>query len=146
MFCCPVSPRKDQVYIKRIEKVNPAELAALYQHVGWLESRDQQGLDWIPKLLSASLCCFGAFYRGRLVGFGRAISDGVSDAYIQDVMVQESFRGKGLGRKIVKAVLSEVRKREIAWIGLIASPGTEAFYQHLGFSALNGHIPMLFKG
>jgi len=117
-------------------------LIALYKHLGWLESDEETGTKWVADLLSGSLCCFGAFHEGRLVGFGRSISDGVSDAYIQDVAVHESFRNSGLGTGIVKAILNELQARRIKWIGLISTPGSAAFYRRLGFSTMPGHIPM----
>ena len=36
------------------------------------------------------------------IGMGRILSDGVSDAYIQDLVVLEKYRGQGLGEQLVK--------------------------------------------
>ena len=130
--------------VRRIRDLIPEDLIALYKHAGWLENHEEAGTQWVKELLSGSLCCYGAFHDGRLVGFGRAISDGVSDAYIQDVVVLEDFRNAGLGTGIVKAILDELRSRKIQWIGLISTPGSAAFYRRLGFSTLTGHIPMRF--
>ena len=118
----------------------------LYRHAGWLEDQDEQNDDWIPLLIAGSTCCFGAFHDTRLVGFGRAISDSVSDAYIQDVVVYDSFRGLGLGKRIVNSIREELRSLHVNWIGLISTPGTVEFYRRLGFRVMNGHVPMRFTG
>ncbi|HDP95701.1 MAG TPA: N-acetyltransferase [Candidatus Aminicenantes bacterium] len=137
------------VRVNRIDKFNPVppqELVNIYRHAGWLENHDGRSGDWVPGLIAGSLCCFGAFHEKRLVGFGRAISDSISDAYIQDVVVYDSFRGLGLGRRIVNAILEDLCSRNIGWIGLISAPGTAEFYRGLGFSSLSGHVPMRFTG
>lgn len=142
-------PLNPCVRIGRIDKRNPVsfqQVVNLYKNTGWLESHDEQSDNWVPILIAGSLCCFGAFHNRQLVGFGRAISDTVSDAYIQDVMVSDSYRGQGLGRRIVNAILEELRSRQINWIGLISTPGTAEFYRRLGFSSLRGHVPMRFTG
>ena len=81
---------------------------------------------------------------GRSVGTGRVISDGIADAYIQDLVVLPRWRHRGIGRRIVARLLDECKARGITWIGLIAQPGTDGFYRSLGFTSLKGHKAMLF--
>lgn len=72
----------------------------------------------------------------RLAGFGRVVGDGVLYFYLQDVIVRPEFRGQGVGRLIVEALLDEVlRKAPVgATIGLMAAEGKEAFYEKFGFT------------
>jgi spermidine synthase len=99
----------------------------------------------IAKLVKASFC-FAAAYCGReLIGMGRAISDGVSDAYIQDVVVASKYRGRKVGRRLVQKLLDHLLDQGIGWIGLIAQPGTETFYRNLGFRRLAGHVAMRYR-
>ncbi|MGO9781026.1 MAG: GNAT family N-acetyltransferase, partial [Streptosporangiaceae bacterium] len=39
-----------------------------------------------------------------MVGFARALSDGVALAYLADVYVLEGHRGRGLGRALLRAM------------------------------------------
>ncbi len=136
------------VEVRLIRQQDPSfrsQLQDLYRHTGWLEAHDESNDNWISFLVSGSFCCFGAFHEERLVGFGRAISDGVSDAYIQDVMVADAYRGLNVGSRIVRALLDELQQHEIKWIGLIAAPGTAPFYRRLGFLTLTGHVPMRYQ-
>ena len=69
-------------------------------------------------------------YRGaRLIGFGRAISDGVYQASIYDVAVVPEFQRKGIGTRLMQQILERLAGCNIM---LYATPGKEGFYQQLG--------------
>ena len=70
---------------------------------------------------------------------GRALSDNVSDAYIQDIAVSPAFRKHGIGGEIVRTIIAELRRRGVDWIALVGEPGTERFYRELGFEAKPDH-------
>lgn len=76
---------------------------------------------------------FACFVRagGSLVGVGRALADGVDCSYIADVAVHPNLQGQGVGTAIVQELvrLSQGHRK----ILLYASPGTEPFYDRLGF-------------
>ena len=113
----------------------------LYEIAGWwVPGADEERL---PRLVRGSFCFASAYDGGELVGIGRAISDGASDAYIQDVMVRPDHRGLGIGSAIVAFLRDWCQGEGIAWIGLIAAPGTREFYDRLGFRAMEAHVPML---
>jgi ribosomal protein S18 acetylase RimI-like enzyme len=118
-------------------------IVALYRAGGWWRD-DPAWLAAIPEMIRGSFCFLLARAPdGRLVGMGRVISDGVSDAYIQDVVVLEGYRGRGIGRELVRRLTERCLAARIGWIGLVAEPGTQAFYEPLGFHALEGYLPML---
>jgi ribosomal protein S18 acetylase RimI-like enzyme len=75
---------------------------------------------------------------------GRVLSDGVSDAYIQDLVVLPVYRGQSIGKKIAQKLIDFCLSKGITWIGLIAEPGSSKFYTTLGFKTMDQHIPMLF--
>lgn len=118
------------------------EIIALYRAAGWWrEDRDQP--EQIAPLIRGSFRFVVARDSGgRIVGMGRAIADGVSDAYIQDIVVLPEFRGRGLGARIVRELVEECERAGVLWIALIAEPGTTRFYNRLGFQALEGYVPM----
>lgn len=65
---------------------------------------------------------------GQLIGFGRAISDGVFQAAIYDVAVIPEYQKKGVGTIIVKSLLARLSQCNII---LYSSPGKEGFYETL---------------
>jgi predicted GNAT family acetyltransferase len=67
---------------------------------------------------------------GQLIGFGRAISDGVFQAAIYDVAVVPEYQDKGIGTIIIKTITDKLSDCNFI---LYAAPGKEGFYQKLGF-------------
>jgi ribosomal protein S18 acetylase RimI-like enzyme len=123
------------------------EIVALYRSGGWWqEGRDDPSE--IGALIQGSLVFVVAVDRdsGKAVGMGRAISDGVSDAYIQDLVVLPEYRGRGIGKAILGRILLACRERGIGWIALIAEGGSGDFYRRLGFGVDAGDIPMMYRG
>jgi ribosomal protein S18 acetylase RimI-like enzyme len=81
-------------------------------------------------------------YRGeQLIGFGRALSDGVYQAAIYDVAVLPELQGKGIGKTIVSHILARLSSCNVI---LYASPGKEDFYRTLGFRKMKTGMA-LFK-
>lgn len=66
-----------------------------------------------------------------LIGCGRLLSDGAYQGGLYDIAVDEQYRGKGLGTKIVNELIEHLEHINIL---LYASPGKEPFYAGLGFS------------
>lgn len=82
----------------------------------------------------------------RWIGMGRVISDGVSDAYLQDIVVIPAWREKGVGTALVRRLMDICHDAGIGWVGIIAGPQTEFFYRRFGFSRMGGYTPMRFEG
>ena len=123
-----------------IETEFPTELlraaARLYRIAGWVDENDDCGF-LAAALKNSCAVCVGRC-DGRIVGMGRALGDGVSDSYIQDVVVDPDFRRRGVGGAIVRTLVAELKRRGVDWIGLVGEPGTENFYRSLGFEAPDG--------
>jgi ribosomal protein S18 acetylase RimI-like enzyme len=116
---------------------------ALYKAGGWWE----EGLSnrkLIPKVVRHSFAfAIAKNTRGKIVGMGRVISDGFSDAYIQDVIVLPAYRNKGVGMGIIRTLAEFCRGKKIPWVGLVAEPGTYRFYRKAGFRDKKGFQLML---
>ena len=120
------------------------EIVNLYVSADWWhESSEARAI--IPSMIRGSLCFMVArALDGKIIGMGRVISDGFSDAYIQDVVVLRDYRGRGIGRGLVRRLVQFCVDRKIGWIGLVAEPGTQGMYEGLGFGPLVGYQPMLY--
>ena len=57
----------------------------------------------VEKSIEHSLC-FAAYENNEQVGFARVLSDYATFAYISDVFVDPAHQGKGIGKKIMKAI------------------------------------------
>jgi predicted N-acetyltransferase YhbS len=74
----------------------------------------------------AIIACDGT----RIIGFARALCDGVSNGYISMVAVAADRRREGIGRELVKRLIGE--DREITWV-LRAGRGSGEFWEKVGF-------------
>lgn len=122
------------------------EIAALYKAGGWW--KEEYKTEDLRHLIQGSFAFAVAIdtVTGRAIGMGRVIADGVSDGYIQDLVVFPQFRKSGIGTLIVSALVNRCLESGITWIGLIAEPGTEKFYLPLGFHSMERHVPLIFRG
>jgi len=136
---------ESDVVIRLVDGWDEDEIMHLYRAGGWW--KDEYDLKTIPSLIRGSFAFAVAIDQrsGHAIGMGRVLSDGVSDAYIQDLVVLPDFRKKGLGREIALALIRQCAGAGISWISLIAEPGTELFYRPLGFHPMGGYIPLLWK-
>ncbi len=135
----------DDIAIQLVHSWDEGEIAHLYRAGGWWkEEYDQREL---PRLIRGSFLFAVAVNSktGRAVGMGRVISDGVSDGYIQDLVVLPEYRKTGIGNLIVTTLVKTCVERGISWIGLIAEPGTEKFYFPIGFHTMEGYVPLKFR-
>jgi GNAT superfamily N-acetyltransferase len=99
--------------------------------------------DMHKRAFEASHTAVFAYYAGRLVGFGRAISDGVYQAAVYDVAVVPEFQKKGIGTAIMKKMMNLLSQCNII---IYASPGKEGFYQILGFRKMKTGMAFFRKG
>jgi len=119
------------------------QITGLYRAAGWWWEEGEH-LEFAARLIKGSFCFYVAESKRDIVGIGRAISDGVSDAYIQDVTVEQNMRGKGIGTELIRSIVADLRRHGIDWIGLIAERGSHRFYEKLGLTAMINATPMLY--
>lgn len=83
--------------------------------------------------ISSAVC--SAYDGTRVVGFGRALSDGEYQSAIYDVVVLPEYQGRGVGKAVVQALLEKL-PQERGPVLIYAVPGKEGFSEKLGFSRL----------
>ncbi len=100
----------------------------LLREAGW--GRRVGGPERFKALVEGAQRTVVALDGGRVVGFGRALCDGVSNGYISTVAVAPGARGRGVGREIVRRLMGE--DAGITWV-LRAGRGSEGFWRRMGF-------------
>ena len=122
------------MHIEPYSHYDAAQILPLYQAVGW--SNYFEHPEMLEKAYAGSLCVLGAYLGGKLVGIIRAVGDGASILFIQDILVLPEHQRKGIGTALMKAMLE--RYAHVYQIQL-ATDNTEktiAFYKSLGFRPL----------
>ena len=111
------------------------EITELYSAVGWTNyTRDPE---FLRKAFAGSLCVLGAYEDSGLAGFIRAVGDGASILYIQDIVVRSDMQRKGIGTALVRALLERYPD---VYQTVLMTDDTETsvrFYESLGFSAVS---------
>ena len=82
-----------------------------------------------------SLCVLGAYDSDRLVGIIRAVGDGQTIVFVQDIIVLPEYQRKGIGTKLLKAVMEKYK--DVYQMELLTdnTEKTKAFYRSVGFTA-----------
>jgi GNAT superfamily N-acetyltransferase len=75
----------------------------------------------------------GAYDGDGMVGFARAISDGLSLAYLADVFVLPAHRGRGVGTGLVTAMIEDGPGARFRW--MLHTADAHALYARFGFAA-----------
>jgi len=134
-----------EIEIKLVDSWQESEIINLYKAGGWW--KDYYDSSRINDMITGSFAFAVAVIKksDKAVGMGRVISDGVSDAYIQDLVVLPEFQDTGIGKKIVKKLLEHCLSKKIVWIGLIAEPKQSGFYSNIGFNILKDYTPMKYN-
>ena len=75
---------------------------------------------------------FGLFHKGKQIGFARVISDFSTIAYLGDIYVLETYRGQGLSKKLMDAVMNHPNLQGLRrWILLTST--ADWLYEKYGF-------------
>ena len=88
------------------------DLLKLYADAGWTAYTDH--LDRLERGVAASLAVYTAWEGEALVGLLRAVGDGETILYLQDLLVRSSHRRRGIGRELLERVTadySQVRQK-----------------------------------
>ena len=101
------------------------------KHAFWAE---QRSIGDLRRMLRGSPVVVTLWRGKRLVGFGRASSDGIHRAVLWDIVVAGDLQGRGLGRQVVEALLDSPRLRNVERVYLMTTKSA-GFYRQLGFSS-----------
>ena len=121
--------------IREYKTYNEEEILRLYTAVGWTAyTQDPSAL---RRGYEHSLLVLGAYEGEELLGIIRAVGDGATIVFVQDILVYPEQQRKGVGSALLQAVLdrySAVRQIELVTDN---TEKTVAFYKSMGFSELS---------
>jgi ribosomal protein S18 acetylase RimI-like enzyme len=96
---------------------------------------------WASRLERHSLAWVGAFDRKDLLGFVHACWDGGVHAFLLDAVVDPDHQRRGIGRRLVQALVAEVRSSECEWLHVDYEPHLGSFYRDAcGFRATDAGL------
>lgn len=107
-------------------------------NINWQEVSDvlrRSGLsDHTPEeqetIFTNSYAVVFVYDKDQIVGVGRALSDGVCQAAVYNIALEEEYQGSGIGRKLIALLLDQVKGQNVI---LYTHPRTVALYEKMGF-------------
>jgi len=94
----------------------------------WVPGRSRETIEG---LVRESTRVIAAYDGDRLVGFARVVSDRSNFAWLGDVFVVESHRGRGIGTEIVRDAVEYEPERDLVWY--LSTRDARGLYERLGF-------------
>jgi predicted GNAT family N-acyltransferase len=120
--------------ISIIDKLNSEQIEQLYhlyKQTWWANDRT---MDEILIMLETSLS-FGFIENetNNLIAYARVLTDKFRYAFIFDVIVDEKFRNKGLGKKLIEVIFEHPELKNIKRFELTCKSVMIPFYEKFGF-------------
>lgn len=120
----------------RIDKgknISRDQILSLYQDAGWTSyTADMPSL---MKAIEGSLYVATAWHGDELVGLLRAVGDGYVIVYLQDILVRQSFKRKGIGSMLVTEMLQDYSTVRQIVLLTDDTEETRGFYEAMGMQS-----------
>ena len=104
----------------------------------------------VERAIEGSLC-FGIFHQSKQVGFARVVTDKATFAYLADVFILETHRGKGLSKRLMGFLFAHPDLQGLRRF-MLATTEAHGLYKQFGFTELANpahfmelHRPHVYK-
>ena len=112
------------------------DIAAIHEFL----SKESYWAKGIPKEIMRraieNSLCFGVYENSKQIGFARIITDHATFAYLCDVYILETHRGKGLAKWLMSAIMAHPTMQGLRRLNLVTRDA-HRLYKQFGFTALN---------
>ncbi len=119
--------------ITTLQLPEASELLKLFLQTSWAKNRSKQGIAFLLKNTTTYVAVRD---NDQLIGFGRAISDGIYRAMLDDIVVDTKYRKQGVGQIIVEQLVNQLN--DVEQVFLNTKLDLEPFYEKYGFSRSKG--------
>lgn len=123
--------REDILVSDEKAKLQPDRIWELLKKTYWAGERD---MDTVLRSIENSLC-FGVYEGNEQIGFARCVTDYATMFWLADVVMDERFRGQGIGKMLIETILGHERLQGLT--GLLATRDAQGFYSRYGFEPLD---------
>jgi GNAT superfamily N-acetyltransferase len=109
------------------KRVNPEVVAELLAKTYWGHKRSRP----VVKKLIPNSFCFTLLRNGEQIGFARVVTDLTVFSWLSDLVIEDGYRGKGLGRWFLECILNhpEIGKTQF----VLQTTHAHGLYEKYGF-------------
>lgn len=118
--------------LKEYGTYNEEEILNLYSSVGWTNYTNNPKM--LEKAYENSLKIYGAYVEEKLVGIIRAVGDGYSQVYIQDILILPEYHRNGIGTALLQKMLDTYKDAYQVDLMTDNTEKTVGFYKSMGFT------------
>lgn len=111
--------------------VSADKIAALRSSVGWNRMKECYN-----NVLATSYFHIACYDGEKLIGYIDVVSNGITDAYIQDLIVSPSYQGQGIGTELMNRTIAYLKEKKIYAISVLFEERLKGFYKKFGFTML----------
>jgi ribosomal protein S18 acetylase RimI-like enzyme len=132
----------NEIKISHLKYIPTPQLEALYNDAGWTSYT--RNIASLQKAIENSKEVFTAWKEDVLIGLIRTLGDGETILYIQDILVLNDYKRKGIGKQLISEVLK--LNENCRQFVLLTEDRTEtrSFYEALGFESCDKGIVVAF--
>ena len=120
------SKYKDIYISRKIDGSKIGEIVSLLHKSEWASERTDKEIE---KSIENSYCYIACAEENKIVGFARIITDFVTTFYLMDVIVEEVYRGHGIGKMLIDTIMEDVGDL----YGILHTDSAQKFYEAYGF-------------
>lgn len=77
--------------------------------------------------------CYGIYHEKRQVGYARVVTDYATVYYLCDVFIDEEYRGKGLGKKLIESLITSEELKDL--MGILGTQDAHELYKQYDFES-----------
>lgn len=121
-------------------KLNVPFIQNFLKDIYWAAGRT---IDEVQTTIDASFC-FGIYLDDEQIGFARVVTDYIVFAYLMDVFIDATHRGKGYSSILIKAMMKEPQLQQVK-IWRLATSDAHFLYEKFGFTPLAHPEKMMEK-
>ena len=110
------------------EAVSVKELADLRESIGWNRMENEY-----KNPLLTSYYHIAVYEKEVLIGYIDCVSNGVTDAYIQDLMVHPDYQRRGIGTELMTIMINYLKQKHIYMISVVFEENLKPFYEKFRF-------------
>ena len=109
------------------ELLQPERIVSFLKETSWAA---HYTLDIVRSTIENSLC-MGVYDGNQQIGYARCVTDYTTVFYLEDVVIDPVYRGKGLGKQLVKTILEHESVYQLK--GILVTDDAFSLYEPFGF-------------